>query len=59
MAGSASRHDKANPGFLKANGGGGGRGDCPQCPAKKKNCIGQKIKKLLIDVACSIKTAKY
>ena len=26
MAGSASGHDKANPGFLKANGGGGGGG---------------------------------
>ena len=58
MAGSASRHDKANPGFLKAN-GGGGKGWLPAMSRQKKNCIGQKIKKLLIDVACSIKTAKY
>ena len=47
MAGSASGHDKANPGFLKANGGGGGggdRGDCPQCPAKKKIVLDRKLR---------------
>ena len=43
---------------LTGRGGGGGGIDCPQCPAKK-NCIGQKIKKLLVDVACSVKMAKY
>ena len=39
MAGSVSRHDKANPGFLKANGGGGGEGEgviARNVPPKKK-----------------------
>ena len=38
MAGSVSRHDKANPGFLKANGGGGeGEGVIARnVPPKKK-----------------------
>ena len=40
-------------------GGGGGEGLLPAMSRQKRNCIGQKIKKLLIDVACSIKTAKY
>ena len=46
-------------GSHKLTGGGGGQGiDCPHCPAKK-NCVGQKINKLLIDIACSVKMAKY
>ena len=54
MAGSASEHDKANPGFWWAGGGGIARNVPP-----KKIFIGQTIKKLLIDVACSVKMAKY
>lgn len=44
---------------LTVGGGRGGGIDCPHCPAKKKNCIGQKINKVLIDIACSVKMAKY
>jgi len=46
--------------FARGGGGGGGGGgiNCPHFPAKK-NCIGEKINKLLIAIACSVKMAKY
>ena len=55
MAGSASEHDKANPGFWYPGGGGVIARNVPP----KNIFIGQTIKKLLIDVACSVKMAKY
>ena len=56
MAGSASEHDKANPGFWYPGGGGGG---IARNVPPKNIFIGQTIKKLLIDVACFVKMAKY
>ena len=38
---------------------GGGGGVIARNVPPKKNFIGQTIKKLLIDVACSVKMAKY
>ena len=44
MAGSASGHDEANPGFLKANGGGGEGVIARNVPPKKKIVLDRKLR---------------